>query len=205
MMLKLVLYLSILGYLTQQASAETRWCPTTLYDSNISPDGWIPYNDQQMTCLNCSNQSIGLLSNSKVDKYECCEGKSELKGACQSRGNGAFCAGGVQCDGIKQCPDGQDEVGCNECNQTTSFTCAHHADSKPCISSSQVCDGTKDCAEGLDETGCHWHGGWCDGFLCGKPHERCIPKSQVCTFPSTCKKYNHKIWSNVFFIFRNAK
>jgi len=37
----------------------------------------------------------------------------------------------------------------------------------------------KDCAMGLDETGCVWYGGWCDGFLCGSPHERCIPLSQV--------------------------
>jgi len=44
----------------------------------------------------------------------------------------------IQCDAIKQCPDGRDEVGCRECAGTDLFSCTEHPDSTPCIASTKV-------------------------------------------------------------------
>lgn len=55
------------------------------------------------------------------------------------------------CDGVTDCGNGEDELGCNKCS-TTQFACIESG--YTCISNKQVCDGTKDCKMGEDERTC---------------------------------------------------
>nr|XP_042911529.1 low-density lipoprotein receptor-related protein 12 [Parasteatoda tepidariorum] len=57
------------------------------------------------------------------------------------------------CDGIKNCENGADELGCvyNDCKSNDSFRCSENT----CIARSEVCDGMINCPNGADEIGCH--------------------------------------------------
>jgi len=58
-----------------------------------------------------------------------------------------------KCDGISDCNDGSDEVGCpslapDQCNTDKQFQCVSSA---ICIPKSWYCDGTADCPDKSDE------------------------------------------------------
>ncbi|XP_064597469.1 scavenger receptor cysteine-rich type 1 protein M160-like [Liolophura sinensis] len=53
------------------------------------------------------------------------------------------------CDGEQDCPDGDDEEGCNKCS-ADQFTCKNYE----CIRSDWRCDGIPDCQDGSDEDRC---------------------------------------------------
>lgn len=76
-----------------------------------------------------------------------------------SPGYGMSCSDGTSlsswqvCDGVSNCPDGSDELGCTKSPGTTGTFCCGTS----CITSipeSQVCDGSQDCYDGSDEAGC---------------------------------------------------
>ena len=63
------------------------------------------------------------------------------------------------CDGISDCPDQSDEIGCDYVKyaNNTSRLCVdlyYHCRSEECIPRDQQCDGQADCYDGSDELDC---------------------------------------------------
>ncbi|KAL3265395.1 hypothetical protein HHI36_009601 [Cryptolaemus montrouzieri] len=58
------------------------------------------------------------------------------------------------CDGIKDCPGGEDEANCSGSCDSKHFRCRKDGS---CILREQVCDHTKDCPDGTDELNCDLH------------------------------------------------
>nr|XP_045013910.1 prolow-density lipoprotein receptor-related protein 1-like isoform X1 [Jaculus jaculus] len=85
------------------------------------------------------------------------------------------------CDGISQCPDGSDEVGCWKPVEACSLRC----DNKTrCIPKSWQCDGKVDCADKKDEQGCIHEQCSSSEFQCG--NGQCIASSLRCDGNPDC-------------------
>ena len=91
-----------------------------------------------------------------------------------------------KCDGIPDCGDGSDELGCPQvsADQCTDkqFRCKT---SQICIPQGWYCDGTKDCEDGSDEPNT------CGTVDCAKDHfkcdnSKCVYKSFVCDGEDDC-------------------
>lgn len=75
--------------------------------------------------------------------HTACEGD---KVSCQD----GSCVVGKRCDGIFDCLDNSDEVGCEGVCSLSQFRCENGA----CIDERLRCDGLRDCADGSDEQNC---------------------------------------------------
>ncbi|XP_035706486.1 basement membrane-specific heparan sulfate proteoglycan core protein isoform X3 [Folsomia candida] len=99
-----------------------------------------------------------------------------------SDGSPVFICSDEQCDGIKHCPNGEDEAQCPENG------CASHqfqCDLK-CISNSKKCDGKLDCLDRTDEQNCEESGATCrsDQFRCND--NSCIDLKFKCDGTKHC-------------------
>lgn len=94
----------------------------------------------------------------------------------------------TRCDGVPDCPGGEDEDGCSQC-----YDGAVHCDAR-CVMASRVCDGFFDCSDGADERGCldylvlastFFHPKLCGPgrFDCGG---RCVDQRLVCDGVRDC-------------------
>ena len=96
--------------------------------------------------------------------------------------NGQCVQGSWRCDGLKNCRDGTDEVGCLSC-RSDQFRCT----SGRCISQHRVCDKYNDCGDGSDETNCVSQSGlWCGSEQYRCKNEYCIPRASVCNYINNC-------------------
>ena len=97
-----------------------------------------------------------------------------------------------KCNGINDCRDGSDEMGCGMCKSSKKFLCQ---DKKTCISPSFVCDVYNDCGDGSDETFCLKANniGWCaiSEFRCA--NDECIPLARVCDGAVDCADHSDEM------------
>ncbi|XP_046669711.1 basement membrane-specific heparan sulfate proteoglycan core protein isoform X9 [Homalodisca vitripennis] len=110
------------------------------------------------------------------DKVRCIDGST-------------FICDDQKCDGRKDCPDGDDEIGCqieDECG-LEEFMC----DLTRCIPLSQVCDGVYQCIDKLDEENCPDIPKACtsEQFEC-RDGSSCIALAQYCDGRYDCRDYS---------------
>ncbi|XP_029186888.2 sortilin-related receptor-like [Acropora millepora] len=92
------------------------------------------------------------------------------------------------CDGIRNCPNGWDELPGNCGPRTTSrpfcssseYQCAYGG----CVPRSSVCDGISECYDGSDEVGCVTPSP-CTGFTCDR--NLCLSRSKICNGIHDCQ------------------
>lgn len=106
------------------------------------------------------------------------------------------------CDGIKDCPLGDDESNCSNITCPLGrFQCQSHTNVSSCIPESWRCDGRRDCADGSDESNCDRcdkKDGNCPRFCKDNfyecPRDRlCISKKFICDGTNDCSDGSDEI------------
>ncbi|XP_071784667.1 uncharacterized protein [Asterias amurensis] len=107
---------------------------------------------------------IGMCLSKPAQKEKRMQRRHEERSLNCSGGDDFLCMSGGcvpgywQCDGMDDCPDGDDEFGCfisestGGCQAGSEYTCA----SGDCIYANWQCDGWTDCPHGDDEEGCNY-------------------------------------------------
>uniref|UniRef100_T1K866 CUB domain-containing protein n=1 Tax=Tetranychus urticae TaxID=32264 RepID=T1K866_TETUR len=110
--------------------------------------------------------------------WDCVDFKDELN--CGLCGPDEISCG---CDGVFDCPNAFDEMGCEKHRCAKKILCANNA---KCFFRDERCNGIADCSDGSDERNCtkelcrHDHG----AFLCA--NGQCIHSIQVCDTSLDC-------------------
>ena len=139
-------------------------------------------------CCPTKSSLVDLYSQSS---FESC-GSSQCDVFDQNLWPGRFLEPNKYCDGVKDCREGIDELGCGSCKQDE-FRCKadHLTNGFICMDVTKVCDGVKNCQDGSDEMGCLFQYGQCgpDQFRCGNElfgAQQCIPQNLVCNGVKDC-------------------
>jgi hypothetical protein len=131
---------------------EPAQCPC-LHEERIYPQNsriLMRYNDTCQQECECQNGSFICQENqSKLCTTTNC---TSNQFTCQSTGQ--CIPWNWQCDGIRDCADGSDELR-KECeNQCSNHTATYQCETGQCINSIHRCDGLPDCRDGSDELNC---------------------------------------------------
>ncbi|KAG5337450.1 SORL protein, partial [Acromyrmex charruanus] len=95
------------------------------------------------------------------------------------------------CDGLKDCPSGEDEQHCDRghtsCRENDQFMCRQDGS---CVSLSSMCNGVEECPDGSDELGCHTSElpatPSCYAGLFPCDDSRCFPLAALCDGNRDC-------------------
>lgn len=148
----------------------------------VSRDGSLCFA-HELSCL--SGKSCFNITQLCDEKFDCSDHSDELNcGVCTKNYvpcnfNTVRCFNPFteRCDGIMNCPAGEDEVSCSSsCNDK--IACG---DGNGCFTTEQVCDDVRDCEDGTDESNCTFR--FCDlypnrpNFICD--NKLCISSKLV--------------------------
>lgn len=150
-MLRIILTILSLSFV----SCELRWCE--VHDITENPEYvLIQYNDITHECISCVNESKVIVKSQPT--YQCCQGRLNLAGNCtiifevDSPCNSSRKRVSIpliwyhklikirvfwQCDGVKHCYNGDDEIGCDSCG-SDAFSCNKYKDGFQCIAKDKV-------------------------------------------------------------------
>lgn len=119
-----------------------------------------------------------------------------MKNILQCNSNKSICLkASARCNGINECPLGEDEAYCDDTCANYEFTCKSN---KECIRTEFRCDQKDDCSDGSDEENCQYNidgnqtkAYWLHEQACGyKMYDchngRCVDESGVCDGLNDC-------------------
>jgi hypothetical protein len=160
-------------------------------------------------CRTDSGVAASMLLRCASGQFRCRNGSVTVFGSRASR---VCISGRLQCDGIRDCSDGSDEMSCDyssfclpdqfACRSTSAVAAAaadrflpriRRRDRSFCLDASMRCDGIVHCADASDETGCDVAHATttaetvaCNGdFRCASD-SRCIPRRWTCDRELDC-------------------
>ena len=143
---------------------------------------------------------------------DCLTGRDELYGLCEKDkcefkcNNNQCTLNRYRCDGINQCIDGSDEIGCSstnkklQCDSVNEFTCISNSHMLiECIDISKKCDAVRNCMDGSDEWPSFCLSRKCtqNEFKC-EWNGACISNNLTCNgFPECADHSDERFCSNI--------
>lgn len=182
-----ILYISVIfisGCETSEKQSSCSMIESKLRSCNMLTDGDYCIGAIEDLMLDCTANCINKLTCGELTQYSCTTDLDDWKQTCLSECIGYFsCSNGLEiplthhCNGVSDCNDGSDEVGCKiyvcydgeeitepnpECNGFEDCSDGSNEQNCPsfnCNDNSTIpalfqCDGKEDCSDGSDEQSC---------------------------------------------------